>query len=56
MKKLNLTQMENLQGQNAPMATCGQAVIMGAMLGGMFGPGGALAGAIIVAGFSENCN
>lgn len=56
MKKLNVSQMENLQGGTSPKATCGQAVVMGAMMGGMFGPEGALLGAFIVAGFSENCN
>ncbi|MDQ0065161.1 hypothetical protein [Chryseobacterium lathyri] len=56
MKTLNVSQMENLLGGTGPMATCGQAVVMGAMIGGMFSPAGALLGAIVVAGFSENCN
>lgn len=55
MRKLNVLQMENLQGRG-PRATCGQVVVMGAMIGGMFSPAGALLGALVVAGFSENCN
>ena len=42
--------MENLQGRYD--TSCGQAVIMG----GMFGPQGALGSALFVLAFSTNCN
>lgn len=54
MKKLELTQMESVEGGNQPYS-CGQAVMMGMMLGGMFGPEGAIIGAFaVIAG--PNCN
>ena len=54
MKKLDVVQMEGLQG--GTMATCGQAVVMGAMMGGMFGGVGAVIGGFAVIAFSQNCN
>jgi len=52
MKKLKISQMENLQG--GKLLPCGQALVIGSMFGGMFGGVGAIVG-LVGAAVGGNC-